>query len=215
MAAKWELVLPAIVLASIFSGLATPVESAALTAGYVLVVQTFINRDLSLRHDLLRVTTECVAIVGGVLVILGMAVGLTSYLVGAQVPLRLLEWTQAYVHSPALFLLGLNAFLLVVGCLMDIFSATVVVVPLIVPLGIAYGIHPAHLGIIFIANLELGYLTPPVGLNLFLSAYRFKRPLLEVARASLPMVAILAIGVLLITYVPWLTLGLLRALGRM
>jgi C4-dicarboxylate transporter, DctM subunit len=214
-AAKWELVLPAIVLASIFSGLATPVESAALTAGYVLVVQTLINRDLSLRHDLLRVTTECVAIVGGVLVILGMAVGLTSYMVGAQVPLRLLEWTQAYVHSPALFLLGLNAFLLVVGCLMDIFSATVVVVPLIVPLGIAYGIHPVHLGIIFIANLELGYLTPPVGLNLFLSAYRFKRPLLEVARASLPMVAILAIGVLLITYVPWLTLGLLRAMGRM
>jgi TRAP-type C4-dicarboxylate transport system permease large subunit len=160
------------------------------------------------------VSTECLTIVGGVLVILGMAVGLTSYLVGAQVPLRLLEWTQTSIHSPVVFLLGLNVFLLGVGCLMDIFSATVVVVPLIVPLGAAYGIHPVHLGIIFIANLELGFLTPPVGLNLFLSAYRFKRPLLEVARASLPMLAILGVGVLLITYVPWLTLGLLRLLGR-
>ena len=160
-------------------------------------------------------STECVTIVGGVLVILGMAVGLTSYLVAAQVPMRLLELTQAHVHSPLIFLLGLNAFLLVVGCLMDIFSATVVIVPLIVPLGMAYGIHPVHLGIIFIANLELGFLTPPVGLNLFLSAYRFKRPLLEVARASLPMLAILGVGVLLITYVPSLTLGLLRVLGRL
>ncbi len=215
LAAKWELLLPAVVLGSIFSGLATPVESAALVTGYVLVVQVFVSKDISIRRDLLRVSTECVTIVGGVLVILGMAVGLTSYLVAAQVPMRLLELTQAHVHSPLIFLLGLNAFLLVVGCLMDIFSATVVIVPLIVPLGMAYGIHPVHLGIIFIANLELGFLTPPVGLNLFLSAYRFKRPLLEVARASLPMLAILGVGVLLITYVPSLTLGLLRVLGRL
>ena len=120
------------------------------------------------------------ATVGGVLVILGVAVGLTSYLIGADVPGRLLEWTQAYISSPMVFLLMLNLFLLVVGCLMDIYSAIVVVVPLIVPLGAAFGIHPVHLGIIFVANLELGYLTPPVGMNLFLASYRFKKPLLEV-----------------------------------
>jgi len=161
------------------------------------------------------VSTECVTVIGGVLTILGMAVGLTSYLVGAQIPMRLLEWTQTYVQSPVVFLLGLNLFLLIVGCLMDIFSATVVVVPLIVPLGAAYGIHPVHLGVIFIANLELGYLTPPVGLNLFLSSYRFRRPMVEVARAALPMLGVLGVGVALITYVPWLTLGLLEMLGRL
>jgi C4-dicarboxylate transporter DctM subunit len=214
-AAKWELLIPAVALGSIFSGLATPVESAALVAAYVLVVQTCVTRDLSIRRDLLRVSTECVTVIGGVLTILGMAVGLTSYLVGAQIPMRLLEWTQTYVQSPVVFLLGLNLFLLIVGCLMDIFSATVVVVPLIVPLGAAYGIHPVHLGVIFIANLELGYLTPPVGLNLFLSSYRFRRPMVEVARAALPMLGVLGVGVALITYVPWLTLGLLEMLGRL
>ena len=212
--AKWELLMPAVVLVSIFSGYATPVESAALTAFYALAVQTLIHRDLSLRHDLLRVFIDCIAIVGGVLVILGVAVGLTDYIVGAQIPGRLLEWTETYVHSPLVFLLGLNLFLLVVGCLMDIFSATVVVVPLIVPIGAAFGIHPVHLGIIFIANLELGYLTPPVGLNLFLASYRFNKPLLEVARAALPMLVILGVGVLVITYVPWLTTGLLKMFGR-
>ena len=212
--AKWELGLPIIVLTSIFSGYATPVESAALTAFYALVVQTLVHRDLSFRNDLLPVFTECIAIVGGVLIIMGVAVGLTDYLVGAQIPGRLLEWTEAHVQSQLVFLLGLNVFLLLVGCLMDIFSATIVVVPLIVPIGAAFGIHPVHLGIIFIANLELGYLTPPVGLNLFLASYRFKRPLLEVSRAALPMLAILGFGVLVITYVPWLTTGLLKAFGR-
>ncbi len=212
--AKWELSMPVVVITSIFSGYATPIESSALTAFYALVVQTLIHRDLSFRKDLLRVMVDCISIVGGVFVILGVAVGLTDYMVGAQIPGRLLEWTQAYVSSPIVFLLGLNVFLLIVGCLMDIFSATVVVVPLIVPLGAAFGIHPVHLGIMFIANLELGYLTPPVGLNLFMSSYRFKKPLLEVARASLPMLAILGAGVLMITYVPWLTTGLLRLFDR-
>ena len=157
---------------------------------------------------------ECLTIVGAVIVILGVAVGLTRYLIGAEVPDHLLIWTQRYVSSPLTFLLILNLFLLVVGCLMDIFSATVVVVPLITGMGAAYGIHPVHLGIIFVANLELGYLTPPVGLNLFLASYRFKRPMMEITRAALPMLAILGIGVLLITYVPWLTTGILRWLGR-
>ena len=212
--AAWELAMPVIVLAALFSGLATTVEAAALAALYALVGQSLIHADLSIRRDLLRVFAECIAVVGGVLIILGVAVGLTNYLVSAQVPMRLLEWTRGHVDSQFTFLLGLNLFLLVVGCLMDIFSAIVVVVPLIVPLGVAFGVHPAHLGIIFIANLELGYLTPPVGLNLFLASYRFKRPLLEVARATLPMLAILGIGVLLVTYVPWLTLGILQWMGK-
>ena len=158
--------------------------------------------------------TECVVLVGGVLIILGVAVGFTAYLVDAEVPFRLVEWAEANIGSRLMFLLGLNIFLLLVGCVMDIFSAIFVVVPLIVPVAEQFGIHPLHLGIIFIANLELGFLTPPVGLNLFLASYRFDRPLLEVYRASIPLLVILGFGVLVITYVPWLTLGLLEWLGR-
>jgi C4-dicarboxylate transporter DctM subunit len=213
-AAKWELALPFVVLVSMFSGIATAVEAAALTACYALFAQSVIHRDVSIRRDLLRVLAECVGLIGGVLVILGVAVGLTSWMVGAQVPLRLVEFTRGHIDSRFMFLLALNLFLLAVGCLMEIFPAIVVVVPLILPLGAAFGIHPVHLGIIFVANLELGYLTPLVGLNILLASYRFKRPVLEVARAALPMGGILAIGVLLITYVPWLTLGILRMLGR-
>jgi tripartite ATP-independent transporter DctM subunit len=216
-AAKWELAMPLLVLAVMFSGLATAVETAALTAAYAWLVQAVIHRDLGsgTRPGLLPVVTECVTVVGGVLIILGVAVGFTSYLVNAQVPAALVEWTLANVRSRAMFLLLLNVFLLLVGCLMDIFAAIVVVVPLIVPLGTAFGIHPVHLGIILIANLELGFLTPPVGLNLFLASYRFKRPILEVCRAALPMMAILAAGVLIITYVPWLTTGLLDLFGEL
>ena len=210
---KWELAMPAIVMGALFSGTATAIEASALTACYALVVQTAVHRDMVITRDLPRVFVECVSAIGGVLVILGVAVGLTSYLVTAQVPAHLLEWTSSHIHSRTAFLLGLNLFLLAVGCLMDIFSATVVVAPLLLPLGAAYGVHPVHLGIIFIANLELGYLTPPVGLNLFLASYRFKKPMLEVCRASLPMLAILGLGVLVITYVPWLTLGLLDWFG--
>lgn len=213
-AAKWELAMPALVLVAMFSGLATAVEASALTALYALVVQTVIHRDVSIRRDLPRAFTECVVVIGGVLIILGVAVGLTNYLVGAQVPAKLLEWAKGNITSRVTFLLVLNLFLLGVGWLMEIFAAIVVVVPLIVPLGAAFGIHPVHLGIIFIANLELGFLTPLVGLNIFLASYRFKRPVLEVCAAALPMMAILGIGVLVITYVPWLTTGILAALGR-
>jgi tripartite ATP-independent transporter DctM subunit len=214
-ASRWELILPGVVLGSIFYLRTSTVEAAALTAMYALIVQTVVHRDVRFGRNLLTVLTECLIVVGGVLIILGVAVGFTRYLVGAGIPGALLEWTQTYVSSPLTFLLLLNLFLLVVGCLMDIFSATVVVVPLIVPIGAAFGVHPVHLGIIFIASLELGYLTPPVGLNLFLASYRFKRPLMEVTRAALPMLGILGIGVLLITYVPWLTLGLLGWMGRL
>jgi tripartite ATP-independent transporter DctM subunit len=212
--AKWELAMPVVVLVALFSGLATSVEAAALTAAYALFTQAAVHRDLSIRRDLLRVFAECVGLIGGVLVILGVAVGLTSWLVGAQVPMHLVEFTRAHIESRVVFLLALNVFLILVGCLMEIFPAIVVVVPLIVPLGEAFGVHPVHLGIIFIANLELGYLTPLVGLNILLASYRFKRPVLEVARAALPMAMILGAGVLVITYVPWLTLGILRMLGR-
>jgi tripartite ATP-independent transporter DctM subunit len=213
-AGKWELAMPVVVLGSMFVLGATPVEASAATAFYALLVQTLVHRELSLGRDLVRVFTECLTIVGGVLIILSVAVGLTDYMIISQIPAQLLEWTQTYVESPLMFLLILNIFLLIVGAFIDIFSATVVIVPLIVPIGAAFGIHPVHLGIIFIANLELGYLTPPVGLNLFLSSYRFNRPVLQVAKATLPMLAILGIGVLLITYLPWLTLGILELLGR-
>ena len=213
-AGKWELFLPVVVLVAFFNGWATLVETSALAALYAFVIQSLIHRDLSLRRGLRQAFGECVVLIGGVLVILGVAVGFTNYLVDAQVPAQLLEWTQTHVESRVVFLLGLNLFLLAVGCLMDIFSATAVIVPLIVPIGAAFGVHPVHLGIIFIANLELGYLTPPVGLNLFLASYRFNMPLLQVYRAALPMLAILAFGVLLITYVPLLTTGLLGVFGE-
>jgi tripartite ATP-independent transporter DctM subunit len=174
-----------------------------------LVTQVGIHRELTVTRDLRRVLSNCVALVGGVLIILSVAVGLTSYLITADVAGQLLQWTQLHIGSRVAFLLAVNGFLLVVGCLMDIFSATVVVVPLLIPLAAAYGVHPVHMAIIFIANLELGYLTPPVGLNLFLASYRFDKPLVEVFRSALPFLVILGIGVLLITYVPWLTTGLL------
>ncbi len=207
--AKFEILLPVVLLVSIFGGFATLVESAALTALYAFVMQVAVRRNVSLRTDLLRILRECLVLLGGVLLILAVAMGFTNYMVDAEIPARLVEFAQAHVESKLLFLLALNVFLLFVGCVMDIFSATVVVVPLIAPLGAAYGIDPVHLGIIFIANLELGYLTPPVGLNLFLASYRFDRPLLEIYRAALPMLVILGLGVLLITYVPFLTTGLL------
>ena len=212
--AKWELMLPIVVGVAIFGGFATIVEASALTALYAFVVQTFIVKDISITKDLGRVFKSCVVLVGGVLVILGTAMGLSSYMVDAQVPMLVVEWTKEHIHSPLVFLLALNIFLLLVGAVMDIFSALVVVVPLIVPIAAHFDIHPVHLGIIFIANLELGYLTPPVGLNLFLASYRFGKPLMEIYKASIPVLLILAIGVLVITYVPWLTTGLLTLLGR-
>jgi C4-dicarboxylate transporter, DctM subunit len=205
---KWEVLLPIVVLGAFFGGYATILETSAITAVYALVVQVFIHRNIRL-NALRRVFADCVTTIGGVLIILAVATGLSSYLVDAQIPAALIDWTRTSVSNKYVFLLGLNLFLLAVGCVMDIFSAIFVVVPLIAPLGAEFGIHPVHLGIIFIANLELGYLTPPVGMNLFLSSYRFDRPLLEVYRASLPMLIILGIGVLLITYLPWLTTTLL------
>ena len=189
-------------------------ETSALTALFATVITGLVHRDYLLGRGLRQAFGECVVLIGGVLIILAVAKGFTAYMVDVDIPFRLLEWTQSHIDSRLLFLLALNIFLLLVGCLMDIFSAIVVVVPLISTIGAAYGVDPVHLGIIFIANLELGFLTPPVGLNLFLASYRFDRPLLQVYRAAVPLLVILGFGVIVITYVPWLTLGLLDLFGR-
>lgn len=203
--AKWEIGIPLVVLGSILGGFATLVEAAALTVIYSFVLEFVIHRELGLRKDLLRVGGDAAAVIGGVLIILGVALGLTNYLVFAEIPQLGVDWVQSLVSSPLVFLLVLNLFLLVVGCLMDIYSAIVVVVPLLVPLAVFYRIDPFHLGIIFLTNMELGYLTPPVGMNLFLASYRFRQPLAEVYRAALPFLLIRSAGVGLVTYVPWLT----------
>lgn len=204
-AAKWELLLPVVALVALFGGFATPVEAAAVTAFYAFIVETFIYRDLKLLQDIPRVMSECGLIIGGVLLIIGVAMGFTNYLIDAQIPDLAVEWATSTIQSRWVFLLLLNFFLLIVGCLMDIFSAIIVVVPLIVPLGNAFGIDPVHLGIIFMANLQLGYLTPPVGMNLFLASYRFGEPMPVIIRAAIPMFLVLLLGVLLITYLPGLT----------
>jgi len=212
--AKWELLIPVVAFVGLLGGFATPVEASALTALYAFIVETWVYRDLKIFKDVPRVMTECGLLVGGVLLILGVALGFTNYLVDAQVPAQAVEWATHSIHSPWMFLLMLNLFLLVVGCLMDIYSAIVVVVPLMVPLGVAFGIDPVHLGIIFLTNLELGFLTPPVGMNLFLSSYRFNKPLSEVYRAVLPMLAVNLVVVLIVTYVPALTTTLPRWYGH-
>jgi len=209
-AAKWELLLPVIVLAVLFGGFATPVEAAAVTALYALFTETIVHRDYKSPSQLLKVFTDSGLLVGGVLLILGVALGLTGFLVDAEVPQKAVEWVTASVHSPLVFLLFLNLFLIIVGALMDIYSAIIVVVPVILPLGVAFGVDPIHLGIIFLANLELGYLVPPVGENLFIAAYRFDKPIGQLARAVLPMVGVLLAGVLAITYIPALSLWLVR-----
>jgi len=212
--AKWELLTPVVALAGMFGGFATPLEASAMTALYVFVVEVFIHRELKLFTDVPRVATECGLLIGGVLLVLGVALGLTNYMVEAQVPTKAVDWTTAVVHSPLLFLLLLNLFLTLVGCLMDIYSAIVVQVPLLAPLGAVFGIPPVHLGIVFLANLEHGYLTPPVGLNLLFASSRFRKPVPEVLRAVLPIIILLTFAVLLITYVPWLTTALPNWLGK-
>jgi len=213
-AAKWELLLPIVALGALFGGFATPVEAAAVTAFYAFVVETFLMRDFKGPREVSRVMAECGLLVGGVLLILGVALGFTNFLIDAQVPSRAVEWVTGAVQSKYAFLLALNVCLLVIGCVMDMYSAIVVVVPVIVPLGAAYGIDPIHLGIIFLANLELGLLTPTAGINIFLSSYRFGKPVLQVSRAVIPMQCILIVGLLLITYLPALTTFLPRWLGR-
>jgi len=207
--AVWELPLPLVVLGGIYSGYFAVSEAAAITAVYVLFVEMVIHRDVCLKA-LPEIMKKSMVLVGGVLIILGAAMGLTNYLIDAEIPMRLLDFFQAHIQSPILFLVVLNFFLLAVGCTMGIFSALVVVVPLMSPIAGAYGIDPIHLGIIFLANLEIGASIPPLGINLFIAGMRFEKPMLRLYIASLPFIAILLLGLAIITYLPWLSLALLR-----
>ena len=208
----WEVIIPFLILFGVFGGYTTLVETSATLVVYILFVEVYIYKDLKL-YDLPRIVLDCATLIGGVLIILGVAMGFTSYLVDAQIPMLLMDWVEQNISSKYVFLLLLNILLLVVGCLMDIFSAIIIIVPLITPLLTLFpDIHPVHLAVIFIANLELGYLTPPVGMNLFLSAYRFEKDMPTVYKATLPFFLLSVLIVLAITYIPIISLGLLKLL---
>ena len=208
----WEVIIPFLILFGVFGGYTTLVETSATLVVYILIIEVYIYKDLKL-NDLPRIVLDCATLIGGVLIILGVAMGFTSYLVDAQIPMLLMDWVEQNISSKYVFLLLLNILLLVVGCLMDIFSAIIIIVPLITPLLTLFpDIHPVHLAVIFIANLELGYLTPPVGMNLFLSAYRFEKDMPTVYKATLPFFLLSVLIVLAITYIPIISLGLLKLL---
>ncbi len=209
-AARAEMLLPIVILVSVFGGFATLVEAAALTAFYAILMKCVVQREVSLTRDAVRVFGESSLLVGGSLIVLGASLGLTSYLIDIEAPAQVTRWVQGGITSRPMFLLSLNVFLLLLGCPMDILSATVVVVPLLLPVAAAYGVHPLHLGVIFLTNLELGGLTPPVGMNLFLSSYRFNQSMMQVTRAVLPFLAVQLIGVLLVTYWPAISVGVVE-----
>ena len=208
--AKWDLGLPILIGVTFLSGFATIVESAALGAAYAIAVELIVFRDVHPTKDLPQVLVHASTLIGSVVILLGVALGLTSYLVDAEVPTRLLTWVQAHFHAQWEFLLVLNLLLLVLGSVLEIYSAIVVLAPLVAPLGIAFGVEPVHLGVVFLANLELGFLFPPMGLNLFLAASRFQKPLPLLYRKAMPFLIIMSIGVLLITYVPAITTGVVQ-----
>jgi len=208
--AAWELPLPFIVLAGVYGGYTTASEAAAVCAFYVFVVEVFIYRDLKLFTDIPRVMKDSMVLVGGILIIVAVALGFTNFLIDQEVPMKIFEMTKRYITSPMMFLTILDLFLLIVGCLIDIFSAIIVIVPIIIPVALGYNIDPIHLGIVFLTNMEIGYLTPPFGLNLFLSSYRFKKPVAKVFMDSLPFVIILLIALAIITYWPTLSLYLVH-----
>lgn len=211
--AIWEIPLPFVVLGGIYSGAMTVTEAASITAIYALFAEVLIYRDVSVLK-IPQIVRSSMILVAGILVILAGAFGLTNYLIDAEVPMNMLEWMQGAFSSKWTFLLALNVFLLIVGSLMDIFSALIVVVPLILPIAEGYGVNLTHLGIIFLTNLEIGYSTPPVGLNLFISSYRFRKSIVELYRASLPYIGILLIALLIITYFPAISLWLPELLGK-
>jgi C4-dicarboxylate transporter DctM subunit len=202
----WDVLLPIGVLVGIFGGYVTISEASACTAAYVLLMECVIHRDLSLTRHLPGLLRDSAILVGSILIILSVAMGLTNLLIDAQIPMKLLGWMETHIDSKLQFLMLLNVFLLIVGCMMDIFSATVVVVPLILPIARNYGVDPIHLGIIFLANLEIGYSTPPVGINLFIASQRFRRPVLMLFRSALPFLVLMLLWLVVITYVPAFTL---------
>jgi tripartite ATP-independent transporter DctM subunit len=208
-AAAWEVPLPIIVLGGVYGGIFAVSEAAAVTAVYVVLVEVLIHREIPARR-FFETMRDSMVLVGGILIILGASLASTNYMIDAQVPSALFEAVTAYVTSKLTFLILLNLFLLALGTMLDIFSALVLVVPLILPIAIGYGVDPVHLGIIFLANMQIGYCTPPVGMNLFIASYRFDRPVVMLYRAALPFLVILLLAVVLITYWPWLSLALVR-----
>jgi len=201
-----DILLPVLIIIGIFGGYVTVSEAAACTALYVLLLETVVHRAISLRQQLLPLLADTAVLVGSILIILGVATGLTNLLIDAQLPMQLLEWMENSIDSQLKFLILLNIFLLAVGAMMDIFSATVVIVPLILPLAQRFGVDPVHLGIIFLANLEIGYSTPPVGINLFIASQRFEKPVLSLFRAALPFLALMLVWLGIVTYLPALSL---------
>ena len=205
---RFELPLPFVVLGGIYSGFFAVSEAAAITAAYVVLAEVVLLKEISAK-GLLVIIRDAMVMVGGILLILAVSLAFTNYLVDAEIPQALFAWVQDYISSPLTFLLALNLILLALGAILDIFSALVIMIPLIVPMAMQFGIHPVHLGIIFLANMQIGYFTPPVGMNLFIASYRFNRPITELYRATLPFMLVLLIALGLITYVPWLSLGLI------
>jgi len=206
--AAWEIPLPFVVLGGIYSGYFAVSEAAAVTAIYVFVVEVLIHREIRLSR-LPGLIRESMVLVGGILIILGVSLASTNYMIDAGIPQQLFETVRQYIDNKWTFLIALNIFLLALGMMLDIFSALVIIVPIILPIAIGYGIHPVHLGIVFLANMQLGYFTPPVGMNLFIASYRFNKPVMVLYRATIPFFLILLGAVLIITYWPALSLGLL------
>jgi C4-dicarboxylate transporter DctM subunit len=207
-AAGWEIPLPLVILGGIYGGWIAVSEAAALTALYIFIVEVCIRREISFAQ-LPAIVHESMTMVGGIMIILGASLASTNYMIDAEIPTRLFEFITSSIESKWTFLLLLNIFLLLLGMMLDIFSAIILIVPLLLPVALAYGINPVHLGIIFLANMQLGYFTPPVGMNLFIASYGFNKPILEICRACIPFFFILLLAVLIITYVPWLSLALL------
>ncbi len=208
-ASVWEIPLPFIVLGGVYSGFFAVSEAAAVTVVYVLIVEVLIYREIGFRR-VPTIMRESMVMVGGILIILGASLASTNALIDAQVPEAIFAFVTAHISSKLTFLILLNIFLLILGMMLDIFSALVIVVPLILPIALGYGIDPIHLGIIFLANMQIGYCTPPVGMNLFIASYRFNKPVIQLYRATLPFLAVLLLTVLIITYVPWLTMAFLN-----
>ncbi len=207
---RWELPLPFIMLGGIYSGYFAVSEAAAVTAIYVLLVEVFILREISLKA-LPGIMRESMVLVGAILIILGLSLASTNYLIDAQVPTKIFETIREHIKDPLTFLLALNIFLLILGTMLDIFSAIVIMTPILLPVALGYNIHPIHLGIIFLANMQIGYFTPPVGMNLFIASYRFKKPVTQLCRATIPFFFILLVALLIITYWPALSLTLVQA----
>ncbi len=210
--AAWEIPLPFVVLWGIYSGTFTASEAAIITALYAFVVEVLILKDLSIKKDVPRIIRSSMIVVGGIFVILGSAMGLTNYLVDEQVPMKILAWMKIYITQKWLFLLMLNIFLIVVGAVLDVFSALIVVLPLMVPIARDFGIDPVHMAMIFLVNLEIGYNAPPAGINLFIASFRFRKPVMSLAKHTLPFIVIMFGVLMLITYVPDISLFLVKLL---